>query len=305
MDALDERSVRTVLKSLLGASTDARTAEVVAGRVAFALEMMCKDDASDATVPDEKIADGEAAWTPVPPVETECEKLRPQPSRVEELATPKPKTARVQSRPSSGGGGGGGAATAPRTAVRSAKGSSRRSSASPPPFVGMVSSASAAAAASSAGSARRSRTKQLRLFPEPTPAKASTASPGHYDSRLLKERSLETRQQRRVRGNAAQNFAATTMAACFRGYAVRRDASRRRSAIVLQRGWRTCRVTRKLARLRDAAAHRRKAMELAEARQLAEAESVAVRRRVELESARRTQMAKENLARQSAAFSTS
>jgi hypothetical protein len=138
-------------------STDVRTAEVVGGRVAFALGIMCKDDERDSISrdtaglddkPAADAADAEAAWTQVPPAEseTECEVPIPQTSRMEELATP--KTARSQPRPSTV------ESRRPRTAVRGAKGapSSRRSSASPPPFVGMVSSVSAAAASSAAAS---------------------------------------------------------------------------------------------------------------------------------------------------------
>jgi hypothetical protein len=128
----------------------------------------------------------------------------------------------------------------------------------------------------------------MRLFPEPSPSVG--ASPGY-----LRERSLETREERRVRGTAAQNFASTCIAACWHGYVARRDASRVCAALALQRGWRTCRSRTKLAKLREAAAHRRRAIELALQVQRAEAESLAARQREELESARRTQQAKEKL----------
>ena len=282
--------MRTVLKSLLDADSDSHAATVVASRVAFALEIMCQPDqadsctgahaasdsctdSKDAALPDSRVKPPEAATT------ISAEKVCPS-SRVNSvLATPR-CSARVHSRPS--------AQTAPGTQVKVAKaGKPSRT-----PFVPVVSSSTAAAAAAnSARSARRTRAKQLRLFPDPQTGSATKGDTPGY----LRERSLETRQARRVRGNAAQNFAATTMAACWRGYVARTGASRVRAAKVVQREWRLFTSRMKLAKLRQAAAHRRRARELAREVQRAEAESLAARQQEELEWRRRTQQALEKL----------
>ena len=283
--------MRTVLKSLLDVDSDSHAATVVASRVAFALEIMCQqpeqadsctgvhassDDAStdskDAALPDS------GAQPPETVTRLSTDTACPS-SRVDVLATPR-CSARVHSRSS--------AQTAPRTQVKVAK------AGKPPraPFVPVVSSSSsAAAAANSARSARRTRAKHLRLFPDPQTGSATKGDTPGY----LRERSLETRQARRVRGNAAQNFAATTMAACWRGYVARTGAARLRAAKVVQREWRLFQSRQKLARLRQAAAHRRRARELAREVQRAEAESLAARQHEELEWRKRTQQAQEKL----------
>jgi hypothetical protein len=282
--------MRTVLKSLLDADSDSHAASVVASRVAFALEIMCQqpeeaDSCSAAHGSSKASAHSEDAALPdrrVQPPETAAnngsERVCPS-SRVDVLATPR-GSARQHSRPS--------AQTAPGTQVKVAK----PDKPSRTPFVPAVSSSSAAAAAAnSARSTRRTRVKQLRLFPDPQPGSATKGDTPGY----LRERSLETRQARRVRGNAAQNFAATTVAACWRGYVARTCASRVRAAKVVQREWRLFQSRMKLAKLRQAAAHRRRARELALEVQRAEAESLAARQRQELEWRKRSQQAQEKL----------
>ena len=280
VDALDERSLRTVLKSLLDTDSDSHAAAVVASRVAFALEIMCQQpEKADSCGPASEITtDSKGATlsdTCVQPPDTATKSDGD--SRIEELATPRGAT-RGHSRHSA-------ASTAPSTQVKAGK--PLRT-----PFVPVVSSSSAAAAAAdSAKSARRMRTKQLRLFPDPQPGSSvKRDTPGY-----LRERSLETRQERRVRGNAAQNFAATTMAACWRGYVARSGTARVRATLIVQRAWRLFQSRMKLSKLRQAAADRRRARELALEVQRKEAEILAARQRRELEWRKRTEAAKEKL----------
>lgn len=269
--------MRTVLRSLLSIDSDPHVAAVAASRVAFALEIMCQKSEQ----PESPKSENATAVSKGTALTGSC-------SRAETPATPSPRDLTgVQSQPST--------VAAPRTQVKASKaGKALRA-----PFVPVVSRSSATAAASSATSARRSRVKQLRLFPEPGSAVKSNA-PGY-----LRERSLETRQERRVRGNAAQNFAATTIAACWHGCVARTAVRRVRAAQVLQRGWRQFQSRLKLTRLRQAAAQRRHAREVALEMQRLEAERLAVRQREELEWRKKTQKAQEKLRAAASHFSLS
>lgn len=281
--------MRTVLKSLLNVDSDPHAATVVASRVAFALELMCQQPehadrhagSSEISTTDGQESAPHASRSQAPASVSKRDEAKDSDRRrVAELATPRGAFATPTACPS--------------TRVKPGKGSKAGKGPKPTriPFVPVVSSSSAAAAAeSSARSARRSRAKQLRLFPDTQPGSASKGDTPGY----LRERSLETRQERRVRGNAAQNFAATTMAACWRGYVARTGVARVRAALILQHGWRLFQSRAKLAKLRETAAHRRRARELALEVQRAEAEALAARQREELEWRKRTQQAQEKL----------
>ena len=100
VDALDERSVRAVLKSLLDpAKTDAPTARVAGARVAAALQTMCRDSEQEQK---QRAAEAETRRLEA---EAKAQAQREHAARISALATPKP-----HARP--------GTAEPPRTAVR-------------------------------------------------------------------------------------------------------------------------------------------------------------------------------------------